>query len=146
LSYSLVGLYEVILSKFTGSIDAAWHGGSISQVGPYIWVFTNLAKTFDTPDDPPIAIPGTKVSPWRPECDELRDKKNAAKDAAKGKECSEGLHPFQLQRRYELWMTLALARQAYNAACWNGGDIGHQDAADTAFEEAQVCAELKEKF
>jgi len=139
-------MFESILTRFDGAIETAANGGSIAQTGPCVWIIVNLAKALPKSDAPPQAIPGTKVSPWTPQCDELRDATNAAKAAAKGMECIEGLHPKQLQKRHDLWIALAVARQAYNETCWNGGDGPHQDITDDAWDNAEYCSELLESF
>jgi RHS repeat-associated protein len=135
-------LYEFNLTDFDSNVQAAMEGGSISRVGPCVWLFVNAQNALPKSSAPAQAVPGTRVAPWPPECNELRDAKNAAKDAADGKECTAGMHWKVLEKRYGLWLALANARQAYNATCWNGGDTGHQDAVDTSWENAQDCAKF----
>ena len=140
-------LLEFSLSKFDGAIEAAWNGGSISQVGPCVWIFTNLQKALPQPQAPAQPVAGTKLSPWTPQCDELKATVDAAKTVANslGK-CTNGMSPWQLQVRYDAWVGLGAARAQYNMVCWHGGDEGHQEADANAWSAAGKCALLKTAF
>jgi RHS repeat-associated protein len=140
-------LLEFSLSKFTGAIEAALDGGSISQVGPCVWIFINLQKALPQPVAPAQPVAGTKLSPWTPQCDELGAAVQAAKALANslGK-CSAGMSPWQLQVRYDAWVGLGVARAQFNMVCWHGGDEGHQEADANAWLAAGNCAMLKAAF
>ncbi len=122
-------------------------GGSISQVGPCVWIYVNLAKALPKPAAPAQPVPGTKLSPWTPKCDELGAAVQAAKATANslGK-CTAGMSPWQLQVRYDAWVALGGARAAYNMSCWHGGDEGHQEADANSWLAAGNCALLKTAF
>jgi RHS repeat-associated protein len=140
-------MFEFILSKFDGAIATAWDGGSIYQSGPCVWIYVNLAKALPKPAAPAQPVPGTKLSPWTPQCDELGAAVQAAKVTANslGK-CTAGMSPWQLQVRYDAWVALGGARAAFNMSCWHGGDEGHQEADANAWLAAGNCALLKTAF
>jgi RHS repeat-associated protein len=136
-------IYEFSLTKITGAIEAAWDGGTITQVGPCVWLFVNTQKAVASAQ--PIA--GTRISPWTPQCDQLKAAVNAARSVANGLgKCSAGMSPWQLQVRYDAWIAFGATRAQYNMVCWNGGDQGHQEADANAWLAAGKCAMLKMAF
>jgi RHS repeat-associated protein len=147
LSGVLDCMFEFILTKFDGAIETAVNGGTISQVGPCVWLAVNLQKALPKPAAPAVPVPGTKLSPWTPQCDELGAAVQAAKATANslGK-CSAGMSPWQLQVRYDAWVALGAARAQFNMVCWGGGDRGHQQADADAWFVAGNCAMLKAAF
>jgi RHS repeat-associated protein len=147
LSGAIDCVYEFITTKFDGTIQVAFDGGSITQVGPCVWLFANAQKALPQPVAPAQPIVGTRASPWPPQCDQLKQVVDNAKALAAGLgRCTPGMSPWQLQARYDAWIALGAARAQYNMVCWNGGDSGHQQADANAWLAAGQCAALKAAF
>jgi RHS repeat-associated protein len=147
VSGALDCLLEFSLTKFTGAIEIAENGGTISQAGPCVWLYVNAPKALPQPITTTQPVAGTRTAPWPPQCDQLKAAVDAAKATAAGLgKCSGGMSPWQLQVRYDAWVALGATRAQYNMVCWNGGDIGHQQADAGAWLAAGKCAMLKAAF
>ena len=78
-----------------------------------------------------------------PKCDELNKKVQDAKEKAGSLgACRAGMSKGQLQERYRAWVDLASARAQRDETCWNGGDMGHQQAQADAWKNAGNCGNL----
>ena len=77
------------------------------------------------------------------ECDELNQGVQNAKAAvgALGK-CQVGMSPWQIRQRYNAWLGLAVARAKRDQKCWNGGDVGHQQAQADAWTNVGNCGSM----
>lgn len=140
-------------SKSEAAFEAGPTGTIRKSAVPCIWV---AAKGANRPPEPwaypgqwpypvpaPWPVPGTSPSPKPPECKELRDKVNKAKDeVGKWGACAEGMTRWQLQVRYDAWLTLALARGAEDKVCFNGGNWDHQDQEQIAWQHVTDCSDL----
>lgn len=51
-----------------------------------------------------------------------------------------------LKAKHAAWLRLALAREKLNRTCFKGGDRGHRQAANDAWGNLAVCAELMAKI
>lgn len=70
----------------------------------------------------------------------LQSRVDRAKDeASRYGKCLPVHGPAERALRYRAWSELAEARTRINNICFRGGNAGHQDAADIAWEKADEC-------
>jgi RHS repeat-associated protein len=91
-----------------------------------------------------VAVPdaGTAANTPCPngDCDKLNQAVRDAKSkvGTLGK-CMPGMSRVELQTRADAWLNLAISRARRDQKCWQGGDIGHQNAQADAWQNAAKC-------
>jgi len=85
------------------------------------------------------------VCPDPDECARLNDQVQAAKKRVgmfQPAACKPGMSRYDLRRRFDAWLNLAIARARRDIRCWGGGDEGHQDAHAAAWTHVGNCGAL----
>ncbi len=88
------------------------------------------------------AVAGGRPPP-RSNCRQLNEEVQRAKQVvgALGR-CRAGMGRWDLIRRKNAWLDLARARAKRDVICWNGGDLGHQQAQADAWKAVSACGAM----
>jgi len=118
-----------------------WHG---EQSSPSI---SDEPESCATPLPPPVVVPGTRLDPWPPDCDERQRAVDEAKDyTGHLGGCKQGMELYDLVRRKGAWLDEAQSRARRDEKCWAGGNVGHQEAQAKAWEMVGKCEKMIEGF
>ena len=138
------------MNSGVGCVAGSWAGpvgcGVGAAIGTVVMGGVALAAILSTPGDTVQGDVQPKSCPNDDngdECKNLNDKvQSAKKKVGKLGACRAGMSRYELMTRKQAWLDLATARAQRDQKCWNGGDLGHQQAQASAWGHVGRCASL----